>query len=257
MVKVKNDMIKNKDIENIIKKYNYLVKANIEKHFFVYANTNENYYDLYNAGLVGLWKGILDYRDREIDNEYSFKCYLSRCCYTKLSDYVRLNKNKKEGHKGLSDVVNIDKEGYKQTIEDLYKTYDDNSFLEVDELINTYKGEYKEILQLLNKGYSRSQISKIMSMPMSTLNSRIEDIKENLELRHGIKRKPTKHKTNGKVKCIGVNDFEFEKDFDSLKDASEQMQIDICSIRKICQGKRKNAKSKVYNNNKVTFKWNE
>ena len=208
MVNVKNNMT-SEEVNDLIKKYEYLVKANLKKHFFVYANKNDCYFDILQAGLIGLWYGIKNYKDRDFNNEYSFKCYLSRCAYTKMSDFTKLHKHKKEDCKSLIDVVNIDMEGNKLTIEDLYETFDDTTDVIASEIIDFYTGIYKEIMILLSKGYKLREVSRELGISYSKLNNvYMPEIRENLNIRYGIKRS-TPYYCDKKIKdlLIKINKF--------------------------------------------------
>ena len=59
------------------------------------------------------------------------------------------------------------------------------------------------------------------------------------------------NKTNGKVIAKGDD---YYNEFKDLNEASREVGVDKNSIRKICQGIRYSAKSKMLNK-KLTFKW--
>ena len=82
-------MEKTVDINEIVIKYEYLIKSNIKRHFsnFIYGN---DYDDLLQEGRMAIVKAYTSYRPIDnVDNEKSFICYCSKCIYNSIITYIK------------------------------------------------------------------------------------------------------------------------------------------------------------------------
>ena len=102
------------------------------------------------------------------------------------------------------------------------------------------------------RGYNGKEISEILNKNYRIINKKILFIKENLKENFNIRYETRKSKGG----VIAFIDEKFYKKYDNLQMASEELGIDKNSIRKICQGLRKSAKSKTLNK-KINFMWED
>lgn len=243
------------DINEVVIKYEYLIKSNIKRHFsnFIYSN---DYDDLLQEGRIAIVRAYKTYRPiNNIDNEKSFICYCSRCIYNSIITYI--NKKYTINNKNILSL-NEDiqaKEDEKLTLEDMLGDYDDETILYIEMYLQYVKklgGDYYLIFCYMLRGYNGKEISEILNKNYRIINKKILFIKESLKEEFNIKYEI--RKSNGSV--VAFIDGKIYKNYDNLQMASEDLGIDRNSIRKICQGLRKSAKSKTLNK-KINFEWRD
>lgn len=243
------------DINEVVIKYEYLIKSNIKRHFsnFIYSN---DYDDLLQEGRIAIVKAYKTYKPIDnIDNEKSFICYCSKCIYNSIITYI--NKKYTINNKNILSL-NEDiqtKEDEKLTLEDMLGDYDDETILYIEMYLQYVKnlgGDYYIIFYYMLRGYNGKEISEILNKNYRIINKKMLFIRENLKEKFNIKYEIRKSK--GSV--IAFIDGKLYKNYDNLQMASEELGIDKNSIRKICQGLRKSAKSKTLNK-KINFEWGE
>lgn len=243
------------DINEVVIKYEYLIKSNIKRHFsnFIYSN---DYDDLLQEGRIAIVKAYKTYRPIDnIDNEKSFICYCSKCIYNSIITYI--NKKYTINNKNILSL-NEDiqaKEDEKLTLEDMLGDYDDETILYIEMYLQYVKklgGDYYLIFCYMLRGYNGKEISEILNKNYRIINKKILFIKESLKEEFNIKYEI--RKSNGSV--VAFIDGKIYKNYDNLQMASEDLGIDRNSIRKICQGLRKSAKSKTLNK-KINFEWRD
>lgn len=243
------------DINEVVIKYEYLIKSNIKRHFsnFIYSN---DYDDLLQEGRIAIVKAYKTYRPIDnINNEKSFICYCSKCIYNSIITYI--NRKYTINNKNilsLNEVIQA-KEDDKLTLEDMLGDYDDETILYIEmylKYVRNLGGDYYVIFCYMLKGYNGKEISEVLNKNYRIINKKILFIKESLKEEFNIKHEI--RKSNGSV--IAFIDEKFYKKYDNLQMASEELGIDKNSIRKICQGLRKSAKSKTLNK-KINFEWSE
>lgn len=243
------------DINEVVIKYEYLIKSNIKRHFsnFIYSN---DYDDLLQEGRIAIVRAYKTYRPiNNIDNEKSFICYCSRCIYNSIITYI--NKKYTINNKNILSL-NEDiqaKEDEKLTLEDMLGDYDDETILYIEMYLQYVKklgGDYYLIFCYILRGYNGKEISEILNKNYRIINKKILFIKESLKEEFNIKYEI--RKSNGSV--VAFIDGKIYKNYDNLQMASEDLGIDRNSIRKICQGLRKSAKSKTLNK-KINFEWRD
>ena len=243
------------DLNEVVIKYEYLIKSNIKRHFsnFIYSN---DYDDLLQEGRIAIVKAYTTYRPIDnINNEKSFICYCSKCIYNSIITYIKSkytinNKN----ILSLNEVIH-DEEDKKLTLEDILGSYDDETTLYIETYLNYIKklGEdYYIVFCYMLRGYNGKEISEILNKNYRIINKKILFIKENLKENFNIRYETRKSKGG----VIAFIDEEFYKKYDNLQMASDELGIDKNSIRKICQGLRKSAKSKTLNK-KINFMWED
>lgn len=243
------------DINEVVIKYEYLIKSNIKRHFsnFIYSN---DYDDLLQEGRIAIVKAYKTYKPIDnIDNEKSFIYYCSKCIYNSIITYI--NKKYTINNKNILSL-NEDiqtKEDEKLTLEDMLGDYDDETILYIEMYLQYVKnlgGDYYIIFYYMLRGYNGKEISEILNKNYRIINKKMFFIRENLKEKFNIKHEIRKSK--GSV--IAFIDGKLYKNYDNLQMASEELGIDKNSIRKICQGLRKSAKSKTLNK-KINFEWRE
>lgn len=243
------------DINEVIIKYEYLIKSNIKRHFsnFIYSN---DYDDLLQEGRIAIVKAYKTYRPMDnIDNEKSFIYYCSKCIYNSIITYI--NRKYTINNKNilsLNEIIQA-KDDDKLTLEDMLGDYDDETTLYIEMYLQYVKnlgGDYYIIFCYMLRGYNGKEISEILNKNYRIINKKMLFIRENLKEKFNIKHEIRKSK--GSV--IAFIDGKLYKNYDNLQMASEELGIDKNSIRKICQGLRKSAKSKILNK-KINFEWGE
>lgn len=243
------------DINEVVIKYEYLIKSNIKRHFsnFIYSN---DYDDLLQEGRIAIVKAYKTYKPIDnIDNEKSFIYYCSKCIYNSIITYI--NKKYTINNKNilsLNEVIQA-KEDDKLTLEDMLGDYDDETILYIEmylKYVRNLGGDYYIIFCYMLRGYNGKEISEILNKNYRIINKKMLFIRENLKEKFNIKYEIRKSK--GSV--IAFIDGKLYKNYDNLQMASEDLGIDKNSIRKICQGLRKSAKSKILNK-KINFEWRE
>lgn len=243
------------DINEVVIKYEYLIKSNIKRHFsnFIYSN---DYDDLLQEGRIAIVKAYKTYRPMDnIDNEKSFIYYCSKCIYNSIITYI--NRKYTINNKNilsLNEIIQA-KEDDKLTLEDMLGDYDDETTLYIEMYLQYVKnlgGDYYIIFCYMLRGYNGKEISEILNKNYRIINKKMLFIRENLKEKFNIKHEIRKSK--GSV--IAFIDGKLYKNYDNLQMASEELGIDKNSIRKICQGLRKSAKSKILNK-KINFEWGE
>lgn len=243
------------DINEVVIKYEYLIKSNIKRHFsnFIYSN---DYDDLLQEGRIAIVKAYKTYRPIDnMDNEKSFIYYCSKCIYNSIITYI--NRKYTINNKNilsLNEVIQA-KEDDKLTLEDMLGDYDDETILYIEmylKYVRNLGGDYYVIFCYMLRGYNGKEISEILNKNYRIINKKMLFIKENLKEKFDIKYEIRKSK--GSV--ISFIDEKFYKKYDNLQMASEELGIDKNSIRKICQGLRKSAKSKTLNK-KINFEWGD
>lgn len=243
------------DINEVVIKYEYLIKSNIKRHFsnFIYSN---DYDDLLQEGRIAIVKAYKTYKPIDnIDNEKSFICYCSKCIYNSIITYI--NKKYTINNKNilsLNEIIQA-KDDDKLTLEDMLGDYDDETTLYIEMYLQYVKnlgGDYYIIFCYMLRGYNGKEISEILNKNYRIINKKMLFIRENLKEKFNIKHEIRKSK--GSV--IAFIDGKLYKNYDNLQMASEDLGIDKNSIRKICQGLRKSAKSKILNK-KINFEWRE
>ena len=223
---------------SFILKYEYIINKVIWNNFSKIANEDNLYDELMQEGRFALLKA----RDTYIDGRQSFSSYAYRCIFNKISTYTKRYNN-------IKDNQEI-------TYEDIFYTYDDLSKINSDyndilKFISTFDIITKEIMFYTLNGYNQREISKILKINPVSINNRICVVRSEISNKFNIKLRC--NKTNGRVIAKGNG---YYKEFKNLNEASKELQIDKSSIRKICQGIRKSAKSKTLNK-KINFEWGQ
>ena len=237
---------------SFILKYEYIINKVIWNNFSKIANEDNLYDELMQEGRFALLKA----RDTYIDGRQSFSSYAYRCIFNKISIYTkRYNNIKDNKNKSLNDLIDI-KDNQEITYEDIFYTYDDLSKINSDyndilKFISTFDIITKEIMFYTLNGYNQREISKILKINPLSINNRICVVRSEISNKFNIKLRC--NKTNGRVIAKGNG---YYKEFKNLNEASKELQIDESSIRKICQGIRKSAKSKTLNK-KLNFEWGQ
>ena len=235
---------------SFILKYEYIINKVIWNNFSKIANEDNLYDELMQEGRFALLKA----RDTYIDGRQSFSSYAYRCIFNKISTYTkRYNNIKDNKNKSLNELIKTE-DNFDLTYEDMFIIDDDLSMIDSDyndilKFISTFDIITKEIMFYTLNGYNQREISKILKINPVSINNRICVVRSEVSNKFNIKLRC--NKTNGRVIAKGNN---YYREFKSLNEASKELQIDKSSIRKICQGIRKSAKSKTLNK-KLHFEW--
>ena len=232
------------DGSNFILEHEKVIASVIWKNFSKFANEYSQFDELMQIGRFELLKC----REASKPGEASFGTYAYTCIYYKMLTYITKYNNTiiKNEADSINDLI---------TSEDIIFIMEDD-FSKVDgiyndilKLVSTFDIITQKIVYYTLKGYTQREIGELLGMKERNINTRVYKLRDEIAKEFNINLKY--NKTNGKVVAIGDN---YTREFKDLNEASKELGIDKASIRKICQGIRKSAKSKTLNK-KLTFKW--
>ena len=134
--------------EYIISKYENFVKAKAKSYFLIGADKE----DIYQEGMIGLFKAIKDYNS---DKQNSFKSFANICIERQLITAIKSSNRQK--HMPLNSYLSLNTAAYENNEEDsveLIETF--NSKAMEDPLETIMKKEYyKEVETAVNKNLSK------------------------------------------------------------------------------------------------------
>ena len=232
------------DGSNFILEHEKVIASVIWKNFSKFANEYSQFDELMQIGRFELLKCREAYKP----GEASFGTYAYKCIYYKMLTYITKYNNTiiKNEADSINDLI---------TSEDIIFIMEDD-FSKVDgiyndilKLVSTFDIITQKIVYYTLKGYTQREIGEILGIKERNINTRVYKLRNEIAKEFNINLKY--NKTNGKVIAMGDN---YIGEFKDLNEASKELGIDKASIRKICQGLRHSAKSKVLNK-KLTFKW--
>lgn len=185
-----NDLIKlinngdNNALEHLINRYKELVNMKISKYFIIGAERE----DIYQEGLIGLYKAIKSY-DSEKQN--SFKTFANLCIerqlitaiktsnrqkHMPLNSYLSLNANAydNEDDTALIEILNsklIEDPLETITKKEYYKSVEDK----IDKNLSNFE---KEVLNRYAKGESYVTIAEKLDTPVKSIDNAIQRIRK-------------------------------------------------------------------------------
>lgn len=234
------------DGSNFILEHEKVIASVIWKNFSKFANEYSQFDELMQIGRFELLKCREAYKP----GEASFGTYAYKCIYYKMLTYITKYNNTiiKNEADSINDLI---------TSEDIIFIMEDD-FSKVDgiyndilKLVSTFDIITQKIVYYTLKGYTQREIGELLGIKERNINTRVYKLRNEIAKEFNINLKY--NKTNGKVVAIGDN---YTREFKDLNEASKELQIDKSSIRKICQGIRKSAKSKTLNK-KLNFEWGQ
>ena len=232
------------DGSNFILEHEKVIASVIWKNFSKFANEYSQFDELMQIGRFELLKCREAYKP----GEASFGTYAYKCIYYKMLTYITKYNNTiiKNEADSINDLI---------TSEDIIFIMEDD-FSKVDgiyndilKLVSTFDIITQKIVYYTLKGYTQREIGELLGIKERNINTRVYKLRNEIAKEFNINLKY--NKTNGKVVAIGDN---YTREFKDLNEASKKLGIDKASIRKICQGLRHSAKSKILNK-KLTFEW--
>ena len=232
------------DGSNFILEHEKVIASVIWKNFSKFANEYSQFDELMQIGRFELLKCREAYKP----GEASFGTYAYKCIYYKMLTYITKYNNTiiKNEADSINDLI---------TSEDIIFIMEDD-FSKVDgiyndilKLVSTFDIITQKIVYYTLKGYTQREIGELLGIKERNINTRVYKLRDEIAKEFNINLKY--NKTNGKVVAIGDN---YTREFKDLNEASKELGIDKGSIRKIAQGLRHSAKSKILNK-KLTFKW--
>ena len=232
------------DGSNFILEHEKVIASVIWKNFSKFANEYSQFDELMQIGRFELLKCREAYKP----GEASFGTYAYKCIYYKMLTYITKYNNTiiKNEADSINDLI---------TSEDIIFIMEDD-FSKVDgiyndilKLVSTFDIITQKIVYYTLKGYTQREIGELLGIKERNINTRVYKLRNEVTNKFNIK--PKHNKTNGRVIAKGNG---YYKEFKNLNEASKELQIDKSSIRKICQGIRKSAKSKTLNK-KLNFEW--
>jgi len=163
----------NVSMEILLKRYQGLARSKSRK-FFLTDGTNE---DLYQEGLLGVFKAIQDFDSTKNDN---FTGFVALCVSRKIIDAIRTSTREK--HKMLNDAISI------YALDDNFSNkYNDDPinkytvFESTEEFYNKLDSLIKpiqlKILKLYLDGYSYNEIAEKMEMPVKKIDNSLNAVK--------------------------------------------------------------------------------
>ena len=232
------------DGSNFILEHEKVIASVIWKNFSKFANEYSQFDELMQIGRFELLKCREAYKP----GEASFGTYAYKCIYYKMLTYITKYNNTiiKNEADSINDLI---------TSEDIIFIMEDD-FSKVDgiyndilKLVSTFDIITQKIVYYTLKGYTQREIGELLGIKERNINTRVYKLRNEIAKEFNINLKY--NKTNGKVIAMGDN---YIGEFKDLNEASKELGIDKASIRKIAQGLRYSAKSKILNK-KLTFKW--
>ena len=195
-LKSKFDCLKDEDIINEIKagdnealdylitKYKDLVNMKVSKYFIIGAEKE----DIYQEGLIGLFKAIKSFQD---DKQNSFKTFANLCIerqlitaikssnrqkHMPLNGYLSLNNSAFENENDVSLIEILDS-GF---IEDPLDTITKKEYYKtVETQVDKHLSEFeKQVLGQFIQGYSYNQIAEKLESPVKSVDNAIQRIRK-------------------------------------------------------------------------------
>ena len=177
----------NEHLECLINKYKHFVRSKTKKYFLVGGDKE----DVFQEGMIGLFKAIRDYR---IGNMRSFFSFVDLCVNRQLITAIKTSTRKK--HSPLNSYTSLDKPMYEE--EGSVKLIDilpgtstkDLSTLIVDKetkdefenkLTKLLSDLEKKVLTLYLEGLSYGEISEKLQTQMKSIDNALTRVKSKIE----------------------------------------------------------------------------
>lgn len=160
-------------VEILLKRYQGMARAKARKYFL----TDGTFEDLYQEGLLGIFKAIQDFNSDKNDN---FPGFVSVCVGRKIIDAIRTSTREK--HKMLSNAVSI--YSLDENIADNYSGDPLSQYTVIENTENFYeklscllKPAQLKILKFYLEGYSYNEIAGKMDLPVKKIDNTLHAVK--------------------------------------------------------------------------------
>lgn len=174
-------------LEFLIKKYHNLVRVKARAYFLIGADRE----DIIQEGLIGLYKGIRDYR---VDKISSFRAFAEMCITRQIITAVKTSTRQK--HIPLNSYVSLNKPIYdddsERTLLDIIAgsvvvdpeemVIHQEEFIDIEEKMEKMLSdlEWKVLISYLD-GKSYQEISEELQKPVKSIDNALQRIKRKLE----------------------------------------------------------------------------
>lgn len=163
-------------MDELIKKYQYLVDIIINKYFPVKRNDE----DFKQYGMIALWEAI-----KKFDESYSikFETFASACIKKKLLRELRRENNEKNFLNIVSNVISLD--GHKNEDEnnmyDYVKGNDNIDYIDLKNFIDSLDECEIQIIRLKQKRKTDTQIKNSLNLSRRKYEKKLKSAKEKLK----------------------------------------------------------------------------
>lgn len=171
-------------LEYLLEKYKELVNIKVSKYFIVGAERE----DIFQEGMIGLYKAIKDYRD---NRQNSFKSFANMCIERQLITAIKTSNRQK--HMPLNSYLSLNNSAYEneedtqlieifnsKTVEDPLETITKKEYYQsVENAIDKNLSEFeKQVLNRYVQGESYIEISAKLDMPVKSIDNAIQRIRK-------------------------------------------------------------------------------
>lgn len=171
-------------LEFLLEKYKELVNMKISKYFIVGAERE----DIYQEGMIGLYKAVKDYKD---DKQNSFKSFANMCIERQLITAIKTSNRQK--HMPLNSYLSLNNSAYEneedtelievfnsKTVEDPLDTITKKEYYEsVEDAIDKNLSDFeKQVLNRYLQGESYLEISAKLDTPVKSIDNAIQRIRK-------------------------------------------------------------------------------
>lgn len=167
----------------IFKKYTPIIKSLASKYLFSVKNKGIDFDDLFQEGIIALNKAISTYSE---ENGVLFYTYASVCIERHLITFCKRTDNKK--NYALNNSYFDD---------EYYSVKDPTSFVDkfIDESIveeeflfckNMFDIKFSSVFELRYNGFTYKEISKLLDLPISTIDGRIYKMRKTLQEKYNF-----------------------------------------------------------------------
>ena len=171
-------MIKENDeeaINTLFKKYEPLINKYCSAYYVFVKNSGVEFCDLVQEGNISLYKAYSNYNS---NYNNTFFTYFINCLNNHLNSYCRDLTVKKHSplNNGISLDLDINIDKY------INKEYDYFSYEEdFVSIKNLFDFKYSVVFELRYNGFSYKEISKLLDIPISTIDGRLSKIRVKLK----------------------------------------------------------------------------
>lgn len=171
-------------LEFLLEKYKELVNIKISKYFIIGAEKE----DIFQEGMIGLYKAIKDYKDNK---QNSFKSFANMCIERQLITAIKTSNRQK--HIPLNSYLSLNNSAYdneedtelieifnSKTVEDPLETITKKEYYEsVEDVIDKNLSDFeKQVLNRYLQGESYVEISTKLDTPVKSIDNAIQRIRK-------------------------------------------------------------------------------
>lgn len=165
-------------MEQLIEKYEYLVKANIRK-YLPSKMYDEDYHQI---GLIGLWEALKRYKNLPTAK---FETYASCIIRNKLIDEVRKESSQRQRLNNTSNTASLEQSLSKDLndvhLKDVIEDKSNGKVIDLKGWADSLNKDECKIIRLKSLGYTNQEASSIMHISRYEIDKRLKNAKEKWE----------------------------------------------------------------------------